>query len=197
MDRTNGQLDGLEAADAFQLTPDLLLARVGAGDLDAFDRLHELIAGRVLGLARHVVRNEAHAEEVCQEVLTDVWRYADRFDPARGSALGWIMTMTHHRAVERVRCQQASAERDHKAAIRDYRVPFDEVSEEVEGRLDYERVHHCLTALTPLQRQSVLLAYYEDRTSREIGELLGTPVGTIKSRLHDALIRLRDCLEMA
>lgn len=174
-----------------------LLDRVARGDQPAFETLYTAVAGAVLGLVRRVVRDSAQSEEVTQEVLVEVWRCASRFDARQGSALAWIMTLAHRRAVDRVRSAQASAVRDYKAGIRSHTPAFDEVSEQVERRLEREQVRRCLDGLTELQRESVTLAYYRGYTYRETAEVLGASLGTVKTRLRDGLIRLRDCLGVA
>jgi RNA polymerase sigma-70 factor (ECF subfamily) len=127
-----------------------------------------------------------------QEVLLDVWRNAARFDPAAGSATAWIMMLAHRRAVDRVRSEQKSAERELRAATAS--VAYDQVTDAVEARLDHERVRRCLASLTELQRESVTLAYYRGYSYSEVAQLLGVAVGTVKTRMRDGLIRLRDCL---
>jgi RNA polymerase sigma-70 factor (ECF subfamily) len=174
-----------------------LLDRVSRGDQEAFEHLYTAVAGAVLGLVRRVVRDPAQSEEVAQEVLVEVWRCAARFDPQQGSAMAWIMTLAHRRAVDRVRSAQASAEREHKAGLRDRVRAFDEVSEQVERRLEREQVRRCLERLTDLQHESVTLAYYRGYTYQETAEVLGVALGTVKTRLRDGLIRLRDCLGVA
>ncbi|WP_328456067.1 sigma-70 family RNA polymerase sigma factor [Streptomyces sp. NBC_00386] len=176
--------------------PDLpdLMSRVARGDQDAFASLYDVVAGPVLGIVRKVLRDPAQSEEVAQEVLVEVWRTAARYRPERGSVMNWVLTLTHQRAVDRVRSVEASAAREQKAALLDRTAPFDEVTEQVEARLEREQVRRCLRTLTELQRQSVTLAYYRGLTYREVAELLATPLGTVKTRLRDGLIRLRDCL---
>ncbi|TDU04980.1 RNA polymerase sigma-70 factor (ECF subfamily) [Streptomyces sp. 846.5] len=171
-----------------------LLDRVSRGDQQAFETVYSAVAGPVLGLVRRLLRDPAQSEEVAQEVLIEVWRCAARFDPARGSAMAWIMTLAHRRAVDRVRSSQASSEREQRAAARDHTPAFDEVSEQVERRLEREQVRRCLGSLTELQRESVTLAYYRGCTYQETADLLGAALGTVKTRLRDGLIRLRDCL---
>lgn len=171
-----------------------LLDRVSRGDREAFDGVYAAVAGSVLGLVRGVLRDPAQSEEVTQEVLIEVWRSAARFDPGQGSAMAWVMTLAHRRAVDRVRSAQASADREHRAAVRDHSPAFDEVTEQVERRLEREQVRRCLEQLTELQRESVTLAYYRGCTYRETADLLGAALGTVKTRLRDGLIRLRDCL---
>jgi RNA polymerase sigma-70 factor, ECF subfamily len=140
------------------------------------------------------VRDPAQSEEVTQEVLVEIWRTAPRFNPELGSVNTWVASMAHRRAVDRVRSAQRAAERDDTAARRDQRPPFDEVAEQVELRLDQEQVRRGLAQLTELQQEAIRLAYYGGYTYREVSELLGVPLGTVKTRLRDGLIRLRDQL---
>jgi len=171
---------------------DELMSQVADGDQDAFAALYDAVAPRVYGLIRRVVRDAALAEEVAQEALVEVWRNASRFDRARGSAAGWIFTIAHRRAVDRVRAEQAATERERRTARAS--VPFDDVVEEVTARLEQHAVRRCLDALTRVQREAILLAYYRGLTYPEVADRLGAPLPTIKTRMRDALIRLRDCL---
>jgi RNA polymerase sigma-70 factor (ECF subfamily) len=176
--------------------PDLqqLVHEVALGDQDAFATVYDAVAGSVLGVARAVLRDQAQSEEVAQEVLVEVWRTAPRYRPERGTAINWILTLAHRRAVDRVRSVEAAAARDTKAALLAHQPAYDEVTEQVENRLEQEQVRRCLRTLTELQRQSVTLAYYRGLTYREVAEVLSLPLGTVKTRLRDGLIRLRDCL---
>jgi RNA polymerase sigma-70 factor (ECF subfamily) len=106
--------------------------------------------------------------------------------------MAWVMTLAHRRAVDRVRSRQASAQRESRASLSE--IDYDVVAETVEARLDAERVRKCLGALTELQRESITLAYYGGYTYREVASLLDVAVGTVKTRMRDGLIRLRDCL---
>ncbi len=171
-----------------------LVARLRAGDEQAFAELYQRAAAAVFGLVRKVVRDPAQSEEVAQEVFVELWRTASRFDPGRGAARTWIMTCAHRRAVDRVRSAQRATEREQLAGRRDQQRPYDEVVEQVEASLEREQVRRGLEALTELQREAVMLAYYGGYTHREIAELLGVPSGTVKTRLRDGLIRLRDHL---
>jgi RNA polymerase sigma-70 factor (ECF subfamily) len=173
----------------------LCLRLVARGDADAFDTVYDQVAATVFGIVRRVVRDPAQSEEVTQDVLLEVWRNAAKFDPGRGSATAWVMTLAHRRAVDRVRSVQKESERERRTAVAD--VPFDEVAEAVESSLERERVRRCLGSLTELQRESVALAYYGGYTYAQVASLLGVPGGTIKTRMRDALIRLRDCLGVA
>ncbi len=173
---------------------DELLLLVAGGDQKAFEELYGLVSGPVFGLVRRVVRDPAQSEEVAQEVLLELWRSAAKFDPGRGSALSWILTLAHRRAVDRVRSARAAGEREQREAWRAHHPAFDQVTEEVEAGLEREWVRRCLDRLTALQRQSVTLAYYEGYTYREVAERLSLPLGTVKTRMRDGLTRLRECL---
>jgi RNA polymerase sigma-70 factor, ECF subfamily len=174
---------------------ELIIAEVARGNQAAFAAVYDRTAPAVLGTVRRVLRDPAQSEEVMQEVLLEVWRTAARFDPDAGSASAWIATMAHRRAVDRVRSEQKASERELRAATAS--VAYDDVIDAVETSLEHERVRRCLAGLTDLQRESVTLAYYGGYTYREVAALLGVPVGTVKTRMRDGLIRLRDCLGVA
>jgi len=171
------------------------LGLVARGDAVAFDAVFEQIGPSVLGVVKRVIRDPAQSEEVTQEVLLEVWRTAAKFDVGRGSAMAWVMTMAHRRAVDRVRSVQKESERERRMATAD--IPYDEVAEAVESSLERERVRRCLNLLTNVQRESVTLAYYRGYTYGQVASLLGVPTGTVKTRMRDALIRMRDCLGVA
>lgn len=179
------------------VTPDLddVLRLVARSDEAAYEVLYDAVMPRVLGMARRVLRDPSMSEEVAQEVLVEVWRSATRFDRSKGSAMTWMLTIAHRRAVDRVRSEQALGAREERVAVRDAAAaPFDSVAEEVETRLEHEQVRLCLGGLTDLQRESIELAYYKGYTYKQVGELLDVPLGTVKARMRDGLVRLRDCL---
>jgi len=167
------------------------------GQEEPFERLYDAFGARVFGLARRIVRDPSQAEEVAQEVFLEIWRRASRFDSHKGSATSWIMTLTHARSVDRVRSAQAATDRELKVAQGSTERDVDSVVEAVEASFERKAVQRCLGTLTELQRESITLAYYSGYTYREVAELLTAPLPTIKTRLRDGLIRLRDCLGVA
>jgi RNA polymerase sigma-70 factor, ECF subfamily len=169
-----------------------LLGQVARGDRGAFEEVYARVAGPVFGLVRSVVRDPSMSEEVTQEVLVEVWRAASRFDARKGSAMAWVTTIAHRRAVDRVRSEQRSARREQRAASTV--IAYNDVAEAVEASLDRERVRRCLGSLTDLQCEAVTLAYYGGYSYREVAGLLGVPAGTVSTRMRDGLIRLRDCM---
>ncbi|MBB3089398.1 ECF RNA polymerase sigma factor SigK [Nocardioides albus] len=180
--------DGLDAAG--------VLAAVAGGDLHAFGRIYDDLAPLVFGVARRVVRDPSRAEEVTQEVFTEVWRQAARFDASRGSVRTWVLTIAHRRAVDTVRSSEASRAREEHVARRE---PVEVAGPEdaVVTASEHDGVRRCLESLTPLQSQAVRLAYYQGFTYPEVAEMLGRPLSTVKTRMRDGLIRLRDCLAQA
>jgi len=183
---------GASVGQAADVGLEALLGGVARGDHAAFEAVCAWAGSTVFGVVRSVVRDPFQAQEVCQEVLLEVWRCASRFQPGKGSAMAWVTTIAHRRAIDRIRSEHRSAERQLRAVS--HVVAYDEVAEMVESRLERERVRRCLGSLTELQRESVTLAYYGGYTFREVAGLLGVPEGTVKTRMRDGLIRLRDCL---
>lgn len=171
-----------------------VMQQVAHGDKEAFSALYDALSPLVFGIVLKVVRDRAQSEEVAQEVMIELWRQAARYRPEAGSVTAWAATIAHRRAVDRVRSAQAASDREHAQAAREHTTAFDEVAEQVETRLESEQVRRCLRGLTELQRQAVTLAYYQGLTYREVAASLRTPLPTIKTRMRDGLIRLRDCM---
>ncbi|MET7981975.1 MULTISPECIES: ECF RNA polymerase sigma factor SigK [unclassified Streptomyces] len=174
---------------------DARLERAAAGDQDAFADVYDTLARPVKGLICRVLRDEAQAEEVTQDVMVEVWRTAGRYRPELGTARGWVLTLAHRRAVDRVRHVQAGTARERRSALLAEDPPFDEVAEAVERHEDHHRVRHCLAALERHQRVPLVLAYYQGMTYLEVAACLATPAGTVKSRMRTGLRLLRACLE--
>ena len=169
----------------------VLLRRAGRGDQTAFAELYDSLAPLVHGVVLKVVRDPAQSEEVSQEVFVELWRLAARFDESRGSVTSWVATVAHRRAIDRVRSEQSSRDRVARQVsniVRDY----DDVSDEVESKFERARVRRALERLTGVQREAVELAYFGGHTYREVAVLLDVAEGTVKTRIRDGMIRLRD-----
>ena len=168
-----------------------LLRRAGRGDQAAFGELYDALSPLVYGVVLKVVRDPSHAEEVSQEVFVELWRLAARFDGTKGSARTWAATLAHRRAIDRVRSEQATRnrqDRDANHAVREH----DTVAAEVESSMDQVRVRKAMSRLSDIQREAVELAYFGGHTYREVAVLLDVAEGTVKSRIRDGMIRLRD-----
>ena len=171
-----------------------LLARAAGGHEASFAELYDLTSARVYGLVLRVLRDASQAAEVTQDIYLEVWRQSARFDPAKGSVLPWLLMIAHRRAVDRVRSAQSSVVRDDKYAVVNTERPYDSVSEQAHANLEAQRVRKVLGDLTGAQREAVSLAYFGGYTHSEVAELLHIPLGTVKTRIRDGLIRMRDAL---
>ncbi|HEU5000674.1 MAG TPA: ECF RNA polymerase sigma factor SigK [Lapillicoccus sp.] len=174
-----------------------LLRRAATGDESAFAELYDAVSARLFGLVRRVVRDPAQSEEVTQEVFLEIWRTSTRFDADRGSALGWMMTIAHRKAVDRVRSAAAAGRRDHGYHEANQDVDYDSTAEAAQASLEAERVRKALQTLTPAQRSALELAYFGGYTHTEVAAMLDLPLGTAKTRIRDGLIRLRDTLGLS
>ena len=180
-------------------TPDLgeLFRRSARGDENAFAAVYDATAARVHGLVLRVIRDPAQAEEVTQETFLEAWRIASRFDPDRGSALSWLLTLAHRRAVDRVRSAEAASRRDGTYHDQNSTVAHDSTAEAATPAREAQRVRSAMKTLTDVQREAIELAYFGGYTHTEVATMLDLPVGTAKTRIRDGLIRLRDSLGVA
>ncbi|OBG40021.1 sigma-70 family RNA polymerase sigma factor [Mycobacterium sp. E3198] len=175
---------------------DALLRQVARGDSAAFASVYDLTKARVYGLVTRVVRDPGYSEETTQEVYLEVWRTAAQYDPARGSALAWLLTMAHRRAVDRVRAEQAGSRRESRYGAASAETPADVVADSAIAGDERRRVTQCLEGLSDAQRQCIELAYYQGLTYTEVSQRLAANLSTIKSRIRDALRGLRNCLDV-
>jgi RNA polymerase sigma-70 factor (ECF subfamily) len=180
-----------------QLSKETLLARIATGDEAAFSALYDELAPRVLGLVRRLLVDHAQSEEVTQEIFLEIWQNAPRYEPSKGGATTWIFMMAHRRAVDRIRSSQSARDRDVRIGIRDYENDYDNIADTVETTVENERVKKAMSQLTEFQRQAITLAYYGGYSHSEVAEKLQIPLGTVKTRLRDGMIRLRDALGVA
>jgi len=171
------------------------VSRMARGDRDALADVYDRHARLLYSLALRIVRQAADAEDVLQEVFAQVWRHAARYDVGRGTVIGWLVTLTRSRALDRLRRgrvrPQAAADEALAREVPDSSPGVDLalVSEERAAA-----VRSALEALPENQRVPLELAYYEGLSQSEIAAKLGVPLGTIKTRMRQALVRLRDAV---
>jgi RNA polymerase sigma-70 factor (ECF subfamily) len=170
------------------------LDRSARGQEAAFAELYDLTSSRIYGVVLKVLRSPDLAVEVTQEVFVEIWRQAGRFSDQRGSVLAWMCTIAHRRAVDRVRATVSETRRDTDWGRLDAETPHDQVWDSLEHRLDADRVRKGMATLTVVQREALTLAYFGGYTHREVAALLKLPLGTVKTRIRDGLIGLRDAL---
>jgi len=171
-----------------------LMSACSRGHEEAFSELYDLTSSRIYGIVLRVLRSADHAAEVTQEVYVEVWRQAARYAPEKGSVLAWMTTMAHRRAVDRVRAVTSEVVRDERYAATESDRGVDHVWEGVEQTLDVERVRKGMASLTAIQREALTLAYFGGYTQSQVASLLKLPLGTVKTRIRDGLIGLRDAL---
>jgi RNA polymerase sigma-70 factor, ECF subfamily len=170
----------------------MLLRQAGRGDESAFAAFYDELSPLVYGVILKVVRDPSISAEVAQDVFVELWRIAARYDSTRGSVRTWASTIAHRRAVDRVRSEQSRRNReeaDHQAS---YQPEIDLVAEDVDRNFARTEVQRALGDLTTMQREAVTLAYFGGNTYREVAVILDVPEGTVKTRIRDGLIKLRD-----
>jgi RNA polymerase sigma-70 factor (ECF subfamily) len=166
-----------------------LMAGTASGDQQAFSLLYDRLAPRVFGLVLHVLRNQTDAEDVLQETFFQVWRNADKYDPARSPLDGWVLMMARCRALDRLRRRK-----DAPPAPDDLPADANHPAAGLERAEDASRVNAALGCLPAEQREAIRLAFYGGFTHDQISRRLGLPLGTVKTRIRLGMIRLRKCL---
>lgn len=173
---------------------DALLRRVAQRDVEAFAAFYDNTRARVYGLVVRVLRDPGYSEETTQDIYLQVWRNAQGYNPAAGTPLAWLMTLAHRRAVDRVRSEQATSQRESRYGAANVDPPADRVAEAVIQLDEQRQVNACLESLTDPQRECIQLAYYEGLTYVQVSERLAANLATIKSRMRDGIRGLRKCL---
>lgn len=168
--------------------------RCATGDQQAVATLYDLTSAKVYGLALRVLRNPAQAEEVAQEIYVEAWQNSSNFQPGRGSGLAWLLTITHRRAVDRVRSAQAATRRDTVYGLEALAATPSDPADLAIATMEAERVRGAMHQLSDLQREALVLAYFQGRTHSEVAAELEVPLGTVKTRIRDGLTRLRTAL---
>ena len=182
-----------------------LLARAGVGDRAAFSTLYDRSSSHLFAVVLRICRDRAQAEDILQEVYVNVWRAASGFDAAQSQPLTWLTSIARNRAIDSLRRNQTQPQlqTSHSADDEDSDV-YDTTADDSPGPLellsrasDARALSTCLEVLTPPQRQSVALAFYDGLSHAEVADKMGQPLGTVKSWVRRALLSLKSCLERA
>lgn len=187
----------LHVVDDTHMTDGDLLVQTARGDTAAFEELYDRYSARVYGLVKRIVRDPTLSQDAMQVVMTELWKTAARFDPDRGAAASWILTLAHRRAIDVVRREQSSRDRIQKAGRTQMERPADTIAEGVVMDDEHAEVRAALEHLTSLQREAIQMAWFDGYTYREVAAALDVPLGTVKTRMRDGMIRLRDELGVA
>lgn len=186
---------GASVASAATARLNRLLVDAGSGSQGAFHDFYREILADVYRVARRVVRDDTLAEDVTQDALVEAWRKAASFDPAKGSAKAWVLTLAHRRAVDRVRREQRHRDQMEaeaaEAPTATATEPQNDVIEDDFRAWQSARVAAAMDTLSAKQREALVLAYYKGHTHTEVSEALGVPLGTAKTRIRDALATMR------
>ncbi|MFJ2982489.1 MULTISPECIES: sigma-70 family RNA polymerase sigma factor [unclassified Pseudomonas] len=158
------------------------------GDRRALHALYEEEGARLLGVARRIARDDATAEDILHDAFVRIWTRAASFDPARGSARGWIYSVTRHLALNFIRDTRREVVLDEAAFSS---MPF---AGDIDLQADSAKIHRCLEQLEPARKQCILHAYVDGCSHAEIAGLLNTPLGTIKAWIKRSLKALRECM---
>ena len=172
-----------------------VVARVAAGDERAVGTLYDLTSRRVFALTLRILRDRGAAEEATLDVFTQVWKQADRYEPSKGTPLGWLLTMARTRAIDLVRSRGRHTDRearlDEATAIPDRGRSPEDAGRDAE---DARRVRRALAVLPAEQREALVAAYFGGLSHTEVASALGQPLGTVKTRIRSGLIHLRRLL---
>jgi RNA polymerase sigma-70 factor (ECF subfamily) len=173
-----------------------LVARVSEGDGAALEALYRRYGRPCYGLARRILADDQFAQDVVQEVFLTVWRDSGRFDPGRGAFSSWLLSMTHHKAVDAVRREENLRKRRTTTDVLEDAVSTaPPVEDEVWSLLRRSRVRDALQLLPLSQREALTLAYFGGYTQREIAGISNTPLGTVKTRMLAGMRQLRHLLD--
>ena len=172
-----------------------LFARVQDGDQAAFSELHAQTEDRLHNVVYRVLRSVDLVEDVVQDSYLQIWRHRHRFEPGLGSVMGWMSTIAHRRAVDRVRAVRCATQRDARYVAAFCSTDNDHQTVVVDAVHAAVVASRAMGALTAVEREALVLTYWGGQTAAEAARLLGVPVPTLKSRIRSARLRLRVLLD--
>ena len=182
-------------SDFIASQPDVLMGKIAQGDQRAFAAFYDAMSGAVFGTVLRVLRDRQQSEEVTQEAFVAMWSAAPTWDPQRGSAATFILTIARRRAIDRVRSEEARKRREETATT--IEVTPDVAHERIESEETSSEMRQRLLQLPEDQRVVIDLAFYEGHTQQEISDKLGVPLGTVKSRMSVGMSKLRRAMEVS
>jgi RNA polymerase sigma-70 factor (ECF subfamily) len=172
-----------------------LIDRIVRGEERALAELYDRFAPRAFGVARRVLRSDSEAEDVVQDTFLEIWRSATRYDPRRAAPERWILTMTRTRAIDRLRQLGARHRLQENLGVQPAAAVKDVAPDAaLEATREAKRLREALAKLPGEQRAVLEQAYDQGLTQSEIAEATGTPLGTVKTRMRTAMIKLADIL---
>lgn len=187
----------MTAADAAREKLKAAMVRLAAGDRAALEEIYRATSVKLFGICYRILGDRKEAEDALQDVYVNLWRRADRFDPARASPISWLAVFARNRAIDRLRSGRVSRESaplEAAAEVADAAPLAEELLIDAERRA---QVHHCLAQLEDNQRENIRAAFFDGRTYAELAEAGGVPLGTMKSWIRRGMMRLKTCLEGA
>lgn len=172
------------------------LGRIPDGDRAALQTVYRLTSAKLFGVALRILNERSEAEDVLQEVFVTVWRKAADFDPHRGSPMTWLIAIARNRSIDRLRATRQSRRME----------PMDQAAEvaddsaiaadnALESAQDHARLHGCLEGLETRERNALRGAFFEGNTYEDLAARMSVPLGTMKSWIRRAMIKLKSCLE--
>ncbi len=187
----------MSAADTARDQLKAAMARLAAGDRTALEDIYRATSVKLFGICYRILGDRKEAEDALQDVYVNLWRRADRFDPARASPISWLAVFARNRAIDRLRSgrvQRAAAPLEAAAEVADSAPLAEALLIDAERRA---QVHHCLSELEDNQQSNIRAAFFDGKTYAELAEAGGVPLGTMKSWIRRGMIRLKTCLEDA
>ena len=176
-------------------TDEELLLGVAQRDEQALGVLYDRFGARAIGLAYRILGERGAAEDVVQEAFLSIWRRAVSFEQGRGRAQHWLLAIVHNRAIDRIRSAAGRRTADTPLDLVDRVLTIDDPWHGIDGLVQREELRLWLDSLPETARRTLELAYFEGYMQREIAEMMGVPVGTVKARIRSALRKVRELAE--